>query len=341
MSQAIAGALDCLVEQVVRLRQPRWESLRSLGPVLLRHESAVRRLRPPVGVRRAWESTANHARRWHVVAFDSLDDVLDACARADLPCLAFKGADTAQRLYTDPSLRVMDDLDLLIRAEDRARFAEILERRGFARVAREPGRLGAVDDRTHREWAFRRESHGLTVDIDVHWHPIADRRITIVLPVLERIDLWHDREPRPTGAGSRPSVTGAATVAAISQIVGHPLGHLPGYLDLTLLSDRSSDATAPTHSLEVLGRALATRLFGGRSERRPAVDLLSGGALPGQRNWHDAMAVRDLLLLALGGPAGISRLAQYEFARLTRRGDGAVNAPRADIGRAAPVAAAT
>jgi hypothetical protein len=100
--------------------------------------------------------------------------------REQLPVMTLKGASLLDRWYPGPGLRPMEDVDLMVRPEDRDRFARILTELDFKANRRRRGRF---------------QNRGLTIDL--HIHPLNTERIDnrhCLLPGGLR-PIWRHSEP--------------------------------------------------------------------------------------------------------------------------------------------------
>jgi hypothetical protein len=90
---------------------------------------------------------------------------LRACARAGIEVIVLKGAALAETLYGDIALRPMLDLDLLVRADDRAAVCRVLHQLGYVQTPAS-GRSGALD--ADSDLLFSKLA-GATTHVDLHW----------------------------------------------------------------------------------------------------------------------------------------------------------------------------
>jgi hypothetical protein len=89
-------------------------------------------------------------------------DVVCAMAQANVPFLVLKGAALAHLVYSNPRLRPMRDVDLLIRNVDARQALDVLTRCGFS-----PG--GApVPSRHHHLRGMTKTTEGATITIELH-----------------------------------------------------------------------------------------------------------------------------------------------------------------------------
>jgi hypothetical protein len=138
-----------------------WESLfrsasrHRLAPLAakpLLEGSASRRA--PIGVLERFQNAVALERARAVLHLHHLDEIGTAAGRAVLKGCLLKGAAFARALYPDPSLRPMSDLDILMRAPDRNRWASCLDALGYA-----------VVDRSDHATCFRRRQTGVLVEL--------------------------------------------------------------------------------------------------------------------------------------------------------------------------------
>jgi len=111
------------------------------------------------------------ARRYLVMS-RHLHALLDAFARARVGIVVLKGMALAEVLYEDPSLRPMDDIDVLVRRADVTRARDVLESLGHRAAA-----TFADDFRWRAASMFEASSVGATrrVFVDLHWSLTDDK----------------------------------------------------------------------------------------------------------------------------------------------------------------------
>src|SRR5216684_568456 len=97
-----------------------------------------------------------------------------------LDMLLMKGASLAYDVYQDPAWRVRSDVDLLIRAADRARVRACLEELGFRSEPEVSGRFA-----THQFHSARIDVHGVRHLCDVHWKIANPQRFAGAIPFDE------------------------------------------------------------------------------------------------------------------------------------------------------------
>lgn len=105
-----------------------------LGPLVYMHLKAIDALAPET----AWISlrglTLRHRRAGAAIAA-ALGEILPGLESQGIPVLTLKGAALAHLVYSEPGLRPMRDLDLLVRPEDAGRAQDYLCRIGFTPAA--------------------------------------------------------------------------------------------------------------------------------------------------------------------------------------------------------------
>lgn len=107
----------------------------------------------------------------HVLMTAELARVLGAFGAAELPAIVLKGAVLAETLYPHPAARPYNDLDLLVRPDDRLRADACLQALGYTRF----------DD--EHSWSFDVEHDGAAaydgpsgVRVDLHWRLLTEPR---------------------------------------------------------------------------------------------------------------------------------------------------------------------
>ena len=204
MPEALSAALEHLGRFAPRSDRL-WPALRSLGPAFAACRPALERLAPPPPIADLWRRDLVQTRARNLVLLAELERALAVLAGDGVDTALFKGASALDRLYSDPGTRPMDDADVLIRSEHRARAAAALGRLGFGLRPAEPGRFGPVDDALHGEWTFVKRVGRLEVEIDLHWHLVADARLRRLFPGTEDADVNPLRHC-PCAPCSRPRI---------------------------------------------------------------------------------------------------------------------------------------
>jgi hypothetical protein len=100
---------------------------------------------------------------WNLLLTKELGRILAACQQRGIACIPIRGPMFAMQLYSDCSMRQMDDLDLLVHREDLSAIKEIFDQLGYAQHEQRPGFLEAFS----YSLEFIHPSHGLIVE--PHW----------------------------------------------------------------------------------------------------------------------------------------------------------------------------
>ncbi len=103
-------------------------------------------------------------RRANVIRFSCLREIALLFADNDIDLIALKGAALAHLLYEDPSLRPMNDMDLLVAPEKADTAAALLVRLGYQM----PHGLHRFNHRPHHLPMLQKKVQGLTVTIELH-----------------------------------------------------------------------------------------------------------------------------------------------------------------------------
>jgi hypothetical protein len=100
-----------------------------------------------------------------------IECLLKTFNRESIPVIALKGSVLAQTLYTNPALRPMGDLDLLIRQADIARVKPLLLAVGY-QISPDPfGRSASFRWHFLKGMPFRKVGEdGASLELDLHWH---------------------------------------------------------------------------------------------------------------------------------------------------------------------------
>ncbi len=120
------------------------------------------------------------------IRMDVLYEILQACQEETIDVLVLKGGALCHLLYSEPALRPMRDLDLLVKPKDAERAQRLLVRKGF--VAPLP-RFGTRWLLHHLPEA-RKEQEGLSMTVEIHYnvfgrtHSVSMTRDDIQRPLL-------------------------------------------------------------------------------------------------------------------------------------------------------------
>ncbi|MCW5772843.1 MAG: nucleotidyltransferase family protein [Rhodospirillaceae bacterium] len=142
------------------------------------------------GVRR-YHWALNHVR------VRALGPLLAAMRAAGVPTMVLKGAALVAAYLDDPSLRPMDDVDILVPRQHRAAAAEIMATHGFKPIAMSPRvDFAGVEEFVHG-WPF---VDGARVNVDLHWH-------VLYLDCRPHADDAFWRRARPAIFAGQPTLT--------------------------------------------------------------------------------------------------------------------------------------
>jgi hypothetical protein len=149
-----------------------------LAPLLYTHLQAAGitspdHIRRKLLARYLQHAHANGVRR-HVMA-----EVLHAFADDGIQVLLLKGMALAHLVYPDPALRVMSDMDLLVKKSDAHRAQAVLRQLGF--TAPDPGEKAF---RHHHMPVARRQVDGVSVLIELHHNLYEKQTPTATFEVL-------------------------------------------------------------------------------------------------------------------------------------------------------------
>jgi hypothetical protein len=116
----------------------------------------------------------------NALLFSELDRLLDAFTQAQVPVIVLKGAALAREVYPDPALRPMNDLDLLVRAQDLQRTTAVMRSGGYKKLK----------SSYHLVFQGGPQSH---VAVEVHWELITDgiRRDGYLQGLWQRALSWN------------------------------------------------------------------------------------------------------------------------------------------------------
>ena len=125
----------------------------------------------------------------NMVIFTEFSRVFNLFQENDLPFIALKGAHLAEMVYSDPALRILTDLDILVREMDVSRAASLLMRIGYA-----PWDKTVADPADHHLPPFVKSG---TVPVEIHW---GLHRVKVPARA-DIVGLWERAVPAKLGSG--------------------------------------------------------------------------------------------------------------------------------------------
>lgn len=169
-----------------------------------------------------------------------------ALKAAAVPVAVLKGADFADSLYPNPSLRPFTDLDLLVPSQAVADAESVMSRIGY-----EPREASMKYDGGYGERSWVRPGHG-DGTVEIHWNlvnsPTIRRRVSV---------MWEDLafEPGPDANDGvfRPTPPARLLIAAVHAAASHGFDRL-GPLQDVCLAGRSCERQTDVEWLSVAAR---------------------------------------------------------------------------------------
>jgi Uncharacterised nucleotidyltransferase len=123
------------------------------------------RLEVPDEVRRAFVALASRHRRAAVVREACIDQLLETFAAAGVAIILLKGAALAHRIYPNPSLRPMVDIDVLVDPRDTDRAIKLAAGLGYSFASRHGSHLSG---RMHHLPVATTVRSGFRIPLEVH-----------------------------------------------------------------------------------------------------------------------------------------------------------------------------
>jgi len=220
-------------------------------------------------------------------------EILAAFRTAGGPVAVLKGADFADHLYPDPSLRPFRDLDLLVPQAAMEDAEETISRLGY--VSSEPSMKYACGY-GERRWIRPNRREGA---VEIHWNlvnsPTIRRGVTLS---------WEDLafETDAQDGMIRPTAPSRLLIAAVHAAAGHGFDRLQPLYDICLASRRCeapADVRRLSETAERIGAhlpltaslALCRRLF----EERACSRLQRAMSLPRRGVWSLLLTPRTVL----------------------------------------------
>jgi hypothetical protein len=166
-------------------------------------------------------------------------EIAAAFSTAGKPVIVLKGADFADHLYPDPSLRPFTDLDLLVPQAAMEGAEEMVSRLGYVSCDPSMKHAGGYGE---RRWIRPNRYEG---DVEIHWNlvnsPTVRRGVTLS---------WEDlafETDAPHGV-IRPTAPARLLIAAVHAAASHGFDRLQPLYDICLAS-RRCEAPADIHWL--------------------------------------------------------------------------------------------
>lgn len=161
---------DRLDRQVRRFTQwadlPARAALHNLGPLLYTHLRAVDAPMPEP-VRIALKGLVLRHRHADRICTQSLGEILQVYQQAGIEALVLKGAALKHLIYSQPGLRPVSDLDILVRESQALQAYTMLAELGF-QLALSP--TYGLDRHAQHLTPAARVSDGLVVSVEIHHH---------------------------------------------------------------------------------------------------------------------------------------------------------------------------
>lgn len=210
IADALAGDPGALAEVVPRSAEG---GHGARLPLLLARAAAT--AEPPVPVPDGLRALrARVAAKWLLVERD-LEGFGRALAAAEVPWAPFKGADVASRLYGDPTVRAMSDVDLLVSERDYPRARAALEAEGWQNAAPGP-RFDRYVEEEGSAWTAERPGSPLPVELHLRlWGFVPEG-------LGDRFLARSEPDPALGATARRLRLADAFVLAAV-----HPWLHLP------------------------------------------------------------------------------------------------------------------
>lgn len=184
-------------------------------------------------------------------------EIAAAFQAAGVPVAVLKGADFADHLYPDPSLRPFTDLDILVPRTAVGEAEAALSRLGYC--CREPS-MKYVEGYGEQSWSRSERHEGM---VELHWNLVNSPTIRHGV-TLSWEDLAFEAEPGADGI-RRPTVPARLLIAAVHAAASHGFDRLQPLYDVCLAARRCTGAAeihwlSDTVQRTGAKRALATAL---------------------------------------------------------------------------------
>ena len=166
-SESVYGRLRFLMAEFERAKLSWTELLlvaeeQGMASLLHKHLAAAE-CSIPIHARRHLHSLFLRTKQANLIRNRALIEILEACQAASIDMLLIKGIALANLVYSDPALRPMRDIDLLVRVEDATRAEKVLFSLGYVHEERED----IPNDYYHLR-PLVRMIDGLSINIELH-----------------------------------------------------------------------------------------------------------------------------------------------------------------------------
>jgi hypothetical protein len=128
---------------------------------------------------------ANAARSVHLT--QTLADAMEALSSNGIPALTYKGPVLANEAYDNPSLRVYDDLDILVHKKDLKKAKGIIETLGYSEILKLPDNLENSRFRPARPYILQNNDNTCNIDLTDR---LTNNQLSFELPAE---NLWGDK----------------------------------------------------------------------------------------------------------------------------------------------------
>ncbi len=128
----------------------------------------------------------NTARSAHLI--QSLAGAMHALSEAGIPAITYKGPVLANEAYDNPSLRVFDDLDIIVHKKDLRRAKQVLENLGYREILKLSDNLENSQFRPARAYVLQHQDNTHNIDLTDR---LTNNYLSFELPDK---NLWGDKQ---------------------------------------------------------------------------------------------------------------------------------------------------
>lgn len=176
-----------------------------------------------------WEKEYHHQLARTVLEQDCLSRILEAFARSGIKSIVLKGPHLAQEYYPHPALRPCDDIDLLIRPDDRLRASRTVQTMGFTSL-----------EETATAKKFSQENTGIFLEVHTDLQTPDRRNPSFEIEIK---DFWESS--LPAQIADLPARVLSPTINLLylaAHLSHHGFSRIIWFYDLYLVMEKSGDS---------------------------------------------------------------------------------------------------
>jgi|GEM_PF-1495814 len=182
----------------------------------------------PSSIREAWEDEYNRQLARTVLEQDCLNRILRALAQEGIQPIVLKGSHLSQEYYPHPALRPCDDIDLLIKPEDKLPVSLIIQEAGFS-----------VIEETSTAMKFSRDNTEIFLEIHTNLQTPDRRNPSFEIMI---VDFWNNSLPARIADQPARILSPAINLLYLAaHLSHHSFSRLIWFYDLYLIMEKENN----------------------------------------------------------------------------------------------------